>query len=45
MCKSFYIFDNKAIQKCIFEKIHLMLITLGDVDFVIYSRYYKNNFS
>ena len=37
MCKSLYIFHNKAIEKCKFEKNHPMLITADNVDFVIYS--------
>ena len=36
MRKNLYIFHNKAIQKCKFEKNHVMLITVDNVDFVIY---------
>ena len=44
MCKSFYIFHNKAIQKRLSEKIHQMLITLDNIDLLIYSRRYNNSF-
>lgn len=43
MYKSLYIFLNKAKQKRKFEKIHLMLIAVNNVDYVIYSSY-KNSF-
>ena len=43
MYKSLYIFHYKAKKKRKFEKIHLMLIAVNNVDYVIYSSY-KNSF-